>query len=59
MRIPFIYHPEDGVVVSTENDISDNTPSVDTNEEQPLGNHVIIEHENSEYSIIAHFKKEA
>ncbi|PAV28203.1 metalloendopeptidase [Virgibacillus profundi] len=49
--------PLDGVVVSTENDISDNKPSVDTNEEKPLGNHVIIEHENNEYSVIAHLKK--
>ena len=51
--------PLDGVVVSTENDLPDNTPAVDTNAEKPLGNHVIIEHGNNEYSVIAHFKKDS
>ncbi|MFD1848530.1 peptidoglycan DD-metalloendopeptidase family protein [Oceanobacillus bengalensis] len=51
--------PNHGVVVSVENNIEDNTPTVDTNTEQPLGNHVIIEHENNEYSIIAHFQKDS
>lgn len=49
--------PLGGTVVSLENDIEDNTPTVDTNTENPLGNHVIIEHENGEYSFIAHFKQ--
>src|SRR5699024_8093284 len=40
-----------------ENDIEVNTPTVDTNEENPLGNHVILEHEHNEYSVIAHFQK--
>lgn len=52
-----IIAPQDGVVVSTENDIEVNTPTVDTNEENPLGNHVILEHEHNEYSVIAHFQK--
>lgn len=51
--------PLDGVVVSVENGIADNTPTIDTNAENPLGNYVIIEHDNEEYSIIAHFKKES
>jgi hypothetical protein len=46
--------PLEGIIVSAENNIADNTPNVDTNEEQLLGNHVIIEHENDEYSVIAH-----
>ncbi|WP_405098832.1 M23 family metallopeptidase [Oceanobacillus sp. FSL H7-0719] len=49
--------PLEGTVVSVENNIADNTPTVDTNAEEPLGNHVIIEHENGEYSVLAHFKQ--
>ncbi|MGY0691842.1 peptidoglycan DD-metalloendopeptidase family protein [Virgibacillus sp. FSP13] len=49
--------PRGGVVVSVENAIPDNTPTVDTNTEEPLGNHVIIEHENNEYSVIAHLRE--
>lgn len=49
--------PREGVVVSVENNIADNTPTVDTNEEEPLGNHVILEHENNEYSVIAHLQE--
>ncbi|WP_163580799.1 M23 family metallopeptidase [Gracilibacillus saliphilus] len=52
-----IVAPREGTVVSAENDIPDNTPTVDTNAEEPLGNHVILEHENNEYSYIAHFKQ--
>ena len=49
--------PLGGVVLSVENDIADNTPTIDTNTEEPLGNHVIIKHENNEYSVLAHFKQ--
>jgi len=49
--------PRDGVVVSVENEIADNTPTVGTNTEEPLGNHVIMEHENNEYSVIAHLQE--
>ncbi|WP_200411740.1 M23 family metallopeptidase [Virgibacillus salexigens] len=49
--------PFDGVIVSSENTIPDNTPTIDTNTEQPLGNHVVIEHENNEYSFIAHLQE--
>lgn len=48
--------PNGGVVVSVENGIEDNTPTVDTNAENPLGNHVIIEHDHNEYSVIAHLR---
>lgn len=51
--------PADGQVVAVENNIADNTPTVDTNEEEPLGNYVIIEHENDEFSVIAHFKEDS
>lgn len=49
--------PLEGKVTVLEDTIEDNTPTVDTNEEQPLGNHVTIEHENGEYSVIAHLKQ--
>lgn len=49
--------PLAGVVVSTENEIADNMPNVETNSDELLGNHVIIEHDNNEYSIIAHLKQ--
>ncbi|SES66443.1 Peptidase family M23 [Oceanobacillus limi] len=49
--------PSEGVVVAIENNIKDNTPTVDTNRVEPLGNHVILEHENKEYSIIAHLQE--
>ena len=49
--------PADGIVISVENNIPDNTPTVDTNTGQPLGNHVIIKHENNEYSVIAHLQE--
>lgn len=49
--------PLDGVIISAENSIADNIPNVETNEEQLLGNHVIIEHAYDEYSVIAHLKE--
>lgn len=51
--------PLEGVVVSVENGVAENTPGVDTNTDQPAGNHVIIEHENNEYSVLGHFKKDS
>lgn len=52
-----MFAPFDGVIVSAKNSTADNAPMVDTNEEEPLGNHVIIEHENNEYSVIAHMQE--
>ncbi|SEP64574.1 M23 family metallopeptidase [Piscibacillus halophilus] len=49
--------PADGTVVSVENDIKDNTPTVETNAKEPLGNHVILEHDHHEYSVIAHLQQ--
>ncbi|WP_229683224.1 M23 family metallopeptidase [Virgibacillus oceani] len=48
--------PADGEVIEVVNDINDNIPG-GMNSEKPLGNHVIIKHENGEYSLLAHFKK--
>ncbi|MEX2153874.1 MAG: M23 family metallopeptidase [Gemmatimonadaceae bacterium] len=47
--------PAQGVVVAAEDGIADNRPGV-MNARTPLGNHVIIDHSNSEYSFIAHLR---
>ncbi|MCE7791348.1 M23 family metallopeptidase [Salipaludibacillus sp. CUR1] len=49
--------PASGKVVSVEDGIPDNTPQIETNEEAPLGNHVIIEHGHGEFSVIGHCRK--
>lgn len=47
--------PGDGVVVAAQNGIADNAPTV-MNPDQPLGNYVIIDHENGEYSFLTHLQ---
>jgi murein DD-endopeptidase MepM/ murein hydrolase activator NlpD len=51
-----IMAPASGTVVSAENEVEDNIPGV-TNSKQPLGNHVIIDHGNGEFSFLCHFRK--
>lgn len=48
--------PGAGVVVSAENDVVDNVPG-EMNPAQALGNHVIIDHGNGEFSFLAHFRQ--
>jgi len=48
--------PADGTVVLAANDIPDNRPGL-MNAIQPLGNHVIIDHGNGEFSVMAHFQR--
>ncbi|PKV50254.1 peptidase M23-like protein [Aquimarina sp. MAR_2010_214] len=48
--------PGNGKIVEVVNDIEDNIPGV-FNRDFPTGNRVIIDHENGEFSILAHFKK--
>ena len=48
--------PADGIVVALENDVTDNIPG-EVNSEQPLGNYMIIDHGNDEFSFMVHFKK--
>ncbi len=48
--------PGKGVVVSSAKDVKDNVPGR-MNANQALGNHVIIDHENGEFSFLAHFKQ--
>ena len=49
--------PLDGIVISLENEVKDNIPTLEVNEDQPLGNYIIIEHTHGEYSLLAHFKQ--
>jgi urea transporter len=48
--------PAAGTVVRVTNSIPDNTPPI-VNQKQRLGNYVIIDHGNNEFSEIAHFKQ--
>ncbi|MER1998373.1 MAG: M23 family metallopeptidase [Lysinibacillus sp.] len=48
--------PCSGTIVSVVNDVVDNEIG-QTNEEQPAGNYVVIEHAFDEYSFLAHFKQ--
>jgi hypothetical protein len=48
--------PADGTVVAVVNNIPDNTPVGARNTQQPLGNYVVIDHREHEYSILAHFQ---
>ncbi|MFG6118041.1 M23 family metallopeptidase [Thalassobacillus sp. B23F22_16] len=48
--------PADGVVVKAIDGIEDNVPG-EMNSGSPLGNHVVLEHKNGEYSLLAHLKK--
>ncbi len=48
--------PGSGTVVAAVDGVDDNQP-VTMNPSQPLGNHVIVDHGNGEYSFLAHFKK--
>lgn len=51
--------PADGTVVAIKNDVMDNVPVGTMNEESPLGNYVIINHGNEEYSYLVHFKHQS
>lgn len=48
--------PADGIVVKVDISVKDNKPVGKMNEEQPLGNYVILDHGNKEFSYLAHFK---
>lgn len=48
--------PANGKVVKVMNNIADNIPG-EMNEKEPAGNYVILQHENREYSLLAHFKQ--
>ena len=48
--------PGDGVVAAAGDGVEDNVPG-QMNPKQALGNHVILEHGNGEFSLMAHFQK--
>jgi hypothetical protein len=48
--------PAAGKVVSVANDVIDNVPG-ELNPKQALGNHVILDHGNGEFSFLAHLQK--
>ena len=48
--------PGNGKVVTVMNSVADNIPG-EFNRDFPEGNHVIIDHENGEFSMLAHFKE--
>jgi murein DD-endopeptidase MepM/ murein hydrolase activator NlpD len=48
--------PGDGVVIDAGDGADDNPPGT-RRPEQPLGNYVVISHENGEHSLLAHLKK--
>lgn len=50
-----ILAPAEGVIVEVGDGRPDNDPG-DKNEGSPLGNYVVIEHENDEFSFLAHLK---
>ncbi len=51
-----LFAPGPGVVAQVENGVADNVPG-EMNANQALGNFVVIDHENGEYSFLAHFKQ--
>jgi Peptidase family M23 len=53
-----VYAPGNGTVTVCEKNIPDNVPGV-MNPDQPLGNYVILDHGNGEFSFLAHFKTES
>ncbi len=48
--------PGAGVVVAAGDGVPDNVPG-EMNPRQPLGNHVVIDHGNGEFSFLAHFRR--
>ena len=49
--------PASGRVVVAQDGMTDNRPGLETNTDQPFGNHVVIDLGNGEYAVVAHFKK--
>lgn len=48
--------PAGGIILEMANNIEDNKPG-ELNENTAVGNYVLIDHLNGEYSVLAHFKK--
>jgi hypothetical protein len=54
-----LYAPGSGTVVVLVDTVHDNTPVRKLNPNQPAGNYIVIDHDNGEYSFLAHFKKKS
>jgi hypothetical protein len=50
--------PAEGTIVAAVDDVADNRPG-QMNERQPLGNHVILDHGNGEFSFVAHLQHQS
>ena len=53
-----LFVPGDGMVVAVQGTLPDNSPG-EMDEFNPLGNYVIIDHKNGEFSFFAHLKKDS
>lgn len=51
-----IVAPGPGIVAAVTDTVADNVPGV-MNRAQPLGNHVVLDHGNGEFSFLCHFKQ--
>ncbi|PYQ31626.1 MAG: M23 family peptidase [Acidobacteria bacterium] len=51
-----IYAPAAGTITEVADGIDDNVPGV-MNRFAPAGNHIVIDHGNNEFSVMAHFRK--
>lgn len=49
--------PAAGRVVAVRDGLADNRPGVETNTDDPGGNHIVIDLGNGEYAVLAHFQK--
>jgi hypothetical protein len=52
-----IFAPAAGRVVAAVDEYDDNTPLKPSKDNPPQGNHVVIDHGNGEFSILAHLKR--
>lgn len=50
--------PASGVIIDVVSNIADQIPG-EMNESNPLGNYIVIQHPNNEFSLMAHLKKES
>ena len=53
-----ILAPGDGTIVATVAGIADNPPG-SLNTDDPLGNHVVIDHGNGEFSVLGHLQRDS
>jgi murein DD-endopeptidase MepM/ murein hydrolase activator NlpD len=51
-----IFAPGEGRVLAAVDGVPDNLPG-EMNPDEPLGNYIIIDHQNGEYSFLAHFQQ--